>query len=444
MRRLIVIAVVLVLALAGVSWASGSGDADGGTYTVRAIFENAAFSAAGEDVRIAGATVGSIKSIELTPDNKAEMTLEIDALAFTPFHENASCRIRAEGLLAVKFLDCDPGDASRPELVGADGEPAVLDVGHTSTPVDLDLVQSMWRQPAGQQLALLLSEFGVGLSGRGDELNETIRRAEPALRETDQVLRVLARQNDELESFSQDADAVVSQLASRRRELASFISAQADTAVAAGERDDAIAAGFERFPLFLRRLQGSMADLGALAEKSTPVLAKLRSAGADLTRGTAALPGFVDVAQPALEDLGESSGTALKELERTRPLIGDLGDLGGQLRPAAGLLDRLGGSLEDKRGLERLLEILFYGAQSTNGFDSAGHYARLELLSGTCSEYATALIFGCDAQWGPSTEAEGPITEGASSASTSDAAAAAAASRHAVTDLFRFLMGDGQ
>ena len=47
------------------------------------------------------------------------------------------------------------------------------------------------RRPYRERLRIILDELGAGVAGRADDLNETIRRASPALRETDRVLDVL-------------------------------------------------------------------------------------------------------------------------------------------------------------------------------------------------------------------------------------------------------------
>ena len=68
----------------------------------------------------------------------------------------------------------------------------MLPLENTSSPVDLDLINNIMRLPYRERLAILINEFGTALAGRGAELNEVIHRANPALRETDKVLKILA------------------------------------------------------------------------------------------------------------------------------------------------------------------------------------------------------------------------------------------------------------
>ena len=82
MRRLAMLTLLLVTAVAALAVAGTSGSRGaGGPYMVRAIFDNAGFAVAGETVRIAGANVGSIASVDVQTLHtarppKAAVTLE--------------------------------------------------------------------------------------------------------------------------------------------------------------------------------------------------------------------------------------------------------------------------------------------------------------------------------------------------------------------------------
>src|SRR5439155_1392525 len=80
--------------------ATGTG---GSGYKVRAIFDDAASAVPGEDVRIAGAKVGSVASMQVTPQKKAAIVLRIERSGFTPFHADAHCTIRPQSLIGEKY-----------------------------------------------------------------------------------------------------------------------------------------------------------------------------------------------------------------------------------------------------------------------------------------------------------------------------------------------------
>ena len=187
MRRIALIAILLVAAAgtAIVAVASASGGPGGGPYQVRAIFDDASFAVAGEQVRVAGAPVGSIAGLGVTAGKKAAVTLEIDDARFTPFHADATCAIRPQSLIGEMYVDCNPGTDGTPELHRIDSGPGkgsyYLPVTRTTSPVDFDIVQDIYQEPVAQRLAIILNELGTGLAARGSDLNAVIHRADPAL-----------------------------------------------------------------------------------------------------------------------------------------------------------------------------------------------------------------------------------------------------------------------
>ena len=99
----------------------------------------------------------------------------------------------------------------------------LLPVENTPETVDIDLIGNTMREPERERFSLILNELGTGLAGRGSDLNEIIRRANPALGETDQVLEILARQNTVLEQLAVNSDTILAPLARDRTRVAGAI-----------------------------------------------------------------------------------------------------------------------------------------------------------------------------------------------------------------------------
>jgi ABC-type transporter Mla subunit MlaD len=404
MRRIALIAAALIAAtVAATTPVTTASRGAGNPYTVRAIFDDAAFAVSGEDVRIAGATVGSIQSLDVTPSKKAAVTIEIDDARFTPFHENATCSIRPQSLIGEKYVDCDPGTASTPELpkiiAGPGAGSHLLPVTHTSSPIDTDIVQNISQQPVRESLSIIINEFGTGLAARGSDLNEVIHRANPALGYTDKVLKILARQNRMLAQLATDSDAVLTPLARDRQALADFIVQANTTSVASAARASDIQRTFQLFPQFLRQLQPLMVDLGQLADQGTPLLTSLGQSASDLTRQFTNLTPFASAARTSLIDLGNSAAQSQPYLLASIPLAQRLDKLGSAAVPSAKSLDRLLASLDQTGGIEQLMKVLFYGTAAGNGFDSIGHYVRDEPLVSSCTNYAASPVPGCSANF---------------------------------------------
>ena len=368
-------------------------------YFVRAIFDNASTLVPGEDVKVAGAKVGVISGMDVTSDRKAAVTLRIDDSDFTPFKEDAGCVIRLQGLIGERFVECEPGSARARALArieDGDGEgERLLPVERNSSPIDLDLVNDVMRVPYRQRLAIVLNELGTGLAGRGEELNAVIHRANPALRETEALIRTLAEQNSSLVRLAEDADRALAPIARERGRVSSFVVQANATGEASAERRADIRRSFDLLPDFLRELRPLMADLEGFADQGTPLLADLRAAGPELGRLIEAQGDLSDAARRSFPSLGDALERGRPALMRARPLFRNLGRFAEDARPLSGDLDALTASLERSGGTERLMDLVLYLALSTNGFDAIGHYLRAGLVTNTCSNYTLEASSGC-------------------------------------------------
>jgi ABC-type transporter Mla subunit MlaD len=403
MRRVLAIASVLLAAAALVVF--GTGASDGDAYRVRAIFMNAFSVIPGEDVKIAGAKVGKIESIDLTPDHKAAVVLRIDKPGFDDFRKDAECTIRPQSLIGEKFVECTP---TQPRPENAQKPPALaiirrgpgkgqhlLPVTNTSKPVDLDLINNTLRLPYRERLTIILNELGTGLAGRGGDLHQAIVNADPALKQTDRVLAILAGQNRVLADLARDSDAILAPLAGSRREVADFVTQANTVAEATAERSGALSQDIAKFPAFLRQLRPTADLLGGLASQMTPVLTDLGAQAPSINRVIEQLGPFSQAGIPAFESLGSTADVAGPALTASQPTIAETAKLASVGKPVSKNLDALLTSLKTTGGIERLMDFFFYGMSSTNGFDSYGHYLRAGLILNACSQYAITPLPDC-------------------------------------------------
>src|SRR5918996_2236647 len=289
MKRILAIAAValaigLLIALPG---ALGAGS--GGTYEVRGIFDNGAFVVDGEEVRIAGATVGTVKEVDVSDDDeivsreggdhavpgKAVVVMDITDDGFKDFRIDASCTIRPQSLIGERYIDCTPtqprapGETAPPELeVIPDGEPGagqrLLPLENNGTTVDLDLIQNIQRLSYRDRFRLILNDLGAGLAARGEELGEVIDRANPALRQTDRVLSILARQSRQLADLASNGDRALEPLARNRTRVSGFVRNAAVAGEATAERGADLEEGLRKLPRTLRETRLTMTRLGDL------------------------------------------------------------------------------------------------------------------------------------------------------------------------------------
>lgn len=449
----IVAAILIVLAVLVVLTNKSSHVAR--TYQVQAIFDDAAFAVPGEAVRIAGATVGSIQSLDVTPQRKAAVILQITDQRFAPFHADASCSIRPQSLIGEKYVDCLPGSAAAPVLTrvasGLGKGSAYLPVTRTHSPVDSDIVQSIYRQSTRQRFALIINELGTGLAARGADLNEVIHRADPALGYTDQVLKILAGQNQQLAQLARDSDTVLGPLAQTRQHLKGFIVGANATSVASASRAAAISAGLRLFPDFLRQLRPLLVRLGQLAGQGTPLMASLQQSATALGRQFQNLTPFARAARPALISLGRYSQLSQPQIVGTLPLARRLLRVGNEAAPASILLERLLSSVDQTGGIEQLMSLLYNATSAANGFDSMGHYVRTEPLVGGCTTYSIVPTSGCSAHFAKtgstaavSSVAYAAAAQVAARAQAPTGGAGLSAQTGNLTGLLHYLIGSGR
>jgi ABC-type transporter Mla subunit MlaD len=404
MRR---IAAMVMLAVAlPVVFALGIGAKnDGGSgYQVRGIFDNAAYAVPGEDVRVAGVTVGQIDSLDVAYGNKAAVTFTISTPGFTPFHKDAHCTIRPQSLIGEKYVECSPGSARSPAIDDVPaGQPGAgkhfVPLAQTSSPIDIDLIGDINRLPYRQRLALVINEFGTALAGRGEDLNQAIHRANPALRQTDKVLAILAKQNHVLANLAVSSDQVLAPLADKRRRISHFIATANQTGTATAERSADIQRSLQRFPVFLRELRPTLQQLGSFTDQMTPVLADLHRSAPDLNRFVTALGPFSRSATTSVVSLGKATVIGRPALVRSLPLTQQLARFAKNALPVSKNLDALTASLDKTGGIERVMDYIFFQTTAVNGFDGVSHYLRAGLNANLCSAYTTTPASGCNANY---------------------------------------------
>ena len=177
--------------------------------------------------------------------------------------------MRPQALIGEKYVDCLP---TQPRVEGTPLPPPLkkipnglegsgeylLPVQQTSSPVDVDLLGDISRLPERQRLTIILNELGAGLAGRGSDLKEVIRRANPALREFDQVLAILAGENKVLAKLAVDSDKALGPFARVRKQVANFLVESNKVSQATAAHRGALEQNLKLFPPFLRELGPAM------------------------------------------------------------------------------------------------------------------------------------------------------------------------------------------
>lgn len=423
MRRALAIgAVVAAVVVVIVLLASGGG---GGGYVVRAIFDSGGFMVKGEQVRVAGANVGEIESVGVTLPGevtsyeggeekavagKAVIVMKITDPGFQDFRSDASCLIRPQSLIGEKFIDC------RPTVPRAPGSPPapplkkipsgqrgtgqyLLPLGNNSTSVDPDLINDINKLPYAQRFRLIFNELGAGLASRGSDIEAAVKRANPVLRDADRLFGILRAQRNQLAQLASDSEEILEPLSRQRSHVAGFFANSGAAGQASSERGAALEASLRKFPHFLREFRSTMRSLQGFSDAAAPVFADLGKAAPSFTEATRLLTPFSAASTVALKSLGATGEVVGPTLRAADPVVVKSRDLARSGAVPTTKLAEFFGSTRETKGWNGLVELIYNGAASNNGFDQYGHFLRTLVTLTNCLDYATTPASGCVADY---------------------------------------------
>src|SRR5215203_2429979 len=399
MRR--ILSTVLLLAVAGAAAlalvAAGDKGPEKPKYTV--VLDNAFGIVAGADMKVAGVRAGTIKDLEVDPKtHKALVSIEIDKAGFGSLRKDVTCESRPQSLIGEYYIDCKPGNS--PEKLASG---STIPVEQTTSTIPLDLVNNILRRPYRERLGIILDELGAGVAGRAEDINDVVRRASPALRETDRVLAKLATQNQTLKQLVTDADTTLGDLAANKRDVGRWVVETKQTAAASAERREDIAAGLQRLPTFLRELRPTMDALGDASEAQVPSLQNLNASSGQLATFLQNLKPLSESTQVNLRSLAEASRKGRPAVKAAQPVVAELSKATEKAPELANnsamvfehLNDRKHAVEKDPRspggqgytGFEAILQWLFDQSQAINIYDKNGYILKVNLFHSKCSDY---------------------------------------------------------
>jgi phospholipid/cholesterol/gamma-HCH transport system substrate-binding protein len=412
MRKALAIGALVAAVVVGVVLISSGGE-DDDAYVVRAIFDSGGFMVKGEEVRVAGANVGEIESVDVTMpgeissyedgepqavSGKAVIVMKITDPGFQDFRSDASCQIRPQSLIGEKFVDCRPtvprapGSPPAPPLKEiSDDQPGagqyLLPLENNGTSVDPDLINDINKLPYAQRFRLIFNELGAGLASRGEDIEAAVKRANPVLRDVDRLLGILEAQREQLTQLVADSDQVLEPLTRDRAAVAGFFTNAGAAAQASSERGADLEASLRKFPEFLREFRTTLRTLGGFSEAATPVFADLGKAAPSFTEATRLLAPFSNASTVALKSLGNAGEVAGPTLRAADPIARKARDLARSGASPTNKLAEFFASARETKGFDGLVDLIYNSAAVTNGFDKYGHFTRVLISLTNCLEY---------------------------------------------------------
>jgi virulence factor Mce-like protein len=401
LRRVLVAAILAVAVVGFVVVATGAKKSNSaGTYKVE--LDNAFGLVQGADFKVAGVPAGTIKSIDLDQKSlHAVVIVKVTSAGFGEFHTDATCDSRPESLIGEYFIDCNPG-SSGPVLKAG----GTIPVSHTQSTIPADLVQNVLRMPYRQRFTLIVNELGAAAAARSGDLQAALRRAVPALTETDNLLELLGNDSTTIQNLTRDSNTVITALANNSAQVNRFIDEAGRTASATATQQQNLRGTIQRLPALLAQLRPTLKQLGTTVDTNRPVLTNLHDASGQIDRLLTDVPSFSRAARPAIKSLGKASVTGKVAVTAATPTVKDLNafakptpELAGNLAIVLHDLDDRSRAVEkDPRspggqgftGLEALLGYAFNQALAINTYGPEGHVLAVDAFANAmCTPYAT-------------------------------------------------------
>jgi virulence factor Mce-like protein len=297
------------------------------TYDLSANLPNAANLVRGNEVRVGGARVGTISSIEAEEredgTSYARVLLKLNK-DLEPLPADSTLIVRPRSALGLKYIELTPGSADAGFSAGS-----TIPIRQARPrPVELDEVLNTFDAPTRRGSQGALEGFGEGLAGRGANLNTAIDELRPLLRHLEPVARNLSSPDTRLDRF-------------------------------------------------VRELGDAAGEVAPVAEQQAALFANM-----DTTFGALA-----SVARPFLqESISQSPPTedlAIREFPRQRPFLRNSTAFFRELRPGVRTLPRAAPILADalEFGTETLPRMPALNRRLANVFDALAQFAEEPLVA---------------------------------------------------------------
>ena len=333
------------LAMAVVAYQSVNGVPLQKRYALNAVFPgNSPVVAKGDTVRIAGRLAGLVTEVEPYKGGR-KVSMELRP-KFAPVGRDASAKVRVKSLVYLTYVELTPGNSRDAPM--ADG--GTIPLRRTGSNVDLLEVVELFDRRSRETLKRTIYNTGVGLAGRGGELNQALGDLPPLTRQTKDQLRALTRERGAIARSVAGASRVTRGARGERRDdVEGLIGAGSTTLGTIAGRapelrrtidlarpleDELIRTAPLANPVLdeLTRLSIALDPALASLERSLPGLNRALASGDELRRETTRQTGFL---RPVLREATPVIANLETTVATIDPLLKSLDRLTGTLDPYA-------------------------------------------------------------------------------------------------------------
>ncbi len=273
--------VVVIVAVALIVFAGGSG------YSVKAIFQNASQIVNGDQVQVAGNSIGTVSNIAVTPNGQAELTLSINDSRYRPLRQGTTATVREASLtgIANRYIDLQLGPGTAPTIP----DHGVIGTTNTTSEVDLDQLLNTLNSSTRKGIEDVFQGSAAQYGGQGANAALAWQYLNPAVASTSQLFSELTRDTASFKNFIVKSGKLVTDTAARQADLSGLVVHLSRTTQALASQSAALGQSIQRLPGFMRlanttfvNLRRALDDLTPLVNVSKPVAPKLQKLLAQL------------------------------------------------------------------------------------------------------------------------------------------------------------------
>ena len=274
----------------------------------------------GQEVRIAGVTVGRITEAEVTDNGRARLTLSLDP--GHPVYKDTHLVLRPKTPLNDMYVEMSQGTERAGELE----QGSLIPVDQTSNPVQVDEVLSHLDESTRAALTALLGESDVALANAATNLPKGLDAADQTLGTFRPVLKAMAHRRESIASLVTALQQIASAVGKDDERLQHLVASLATTVTTLAEHDDDVRAALKALPGATDELREATSAVTGLSAELDPALVNLRKASDDLP---SALESLGDVAH----EVEDTAVRARPVVEKLRPVLADLRPFVNALQP---------------------------------------------------------------------------------------------------------------
>src|SRR3954449_4348506 len=280
-------------------------------YQLTINFPEATTLAEAADVRIAGVTVGKVRSKDLDKNlNRTRVVLKIDP-KYAPIPKDTKAILRQKTLLGETFVELSPGNPASGKL--ADG--GTLGNGQVEKTVELDEILRIFDPSTKAAFQNWVQESAKTISGTAPrDLNNALGNLAGFAQDGASVLQVLDTQSTAVRQLIKNTGVVFGALNERKGQLRQLIVNSDRTFSALQSEQEALAETFQVFPTFLDESKVTLARLEDFSTNTRPLVNDLKPVADDLgptVRDLGALAPDLETFFKKLPPVIESSKTDL-------------------------------------------------------------------------------------------------------------------------------------